>query len=51
MRDKRTFVMDNAQGILAKRGIACPEFDFEIFSRCMNYAVEVDWGARLYGGT
>jgi hypothetical protein len=51
MRDKRTFAMDNARGILAKRGITCPEFDFEVFSRCMNYAVEVDWGARLYGGT
>jgi nucleoside-diphosphate-sugar epimerase len=50
MRDKRTFAMDNARGILAERGIACPEFDFEVFSRCMNYAVEVDWGARLYGG-
>ena len=50
MRDKRTFVMDNARGILARRRIACPEFDFEVFSRCMNYAVEVDWGARLYGG-
>ena len=47
MRDKRTFAMDNAQSILAKRAIACPEFDFEIFSRCMNYAVEVDWGAKL----
>lgn len=50
MRDKRTFAMDNARGILAKRRIACPEFDFEIFGRCMNYAVEVDWGARLFGG-
>jgi nucleoside-diphosphate-sugar epimerase len=51
MRDKRTFAMNNARGILARRGIACPNFDFEIFSRCMKYAVEVDWGARLYGGT
>ncbi len=50
MRDKRTFAMDNARGILAGKGIACPEFDFEIFSRCMNYAVEVGWGARLFGG-
>jgi len=50
MRDKRTFAMDNARGILAKRRITCPAFDLEIFSRCMNYAVEVDWGARLFGG-
>jgi len=50
MRDKRTFAMENARSILAKREIACPEFDFEVFSRCMNYAVEVDWGARLHKG-
>jgi len=50
MRDKRTFAMDNARDILAAKGIACPAFDFEIFSRCMKYAVAVDWGGRLFGG-
>jgi nucleoside-diphosphate-sugar epimerase len=50
MRDKRTFAMDNARNILAGRGIACPEFDFEIFSRCMKYATQVDWGGKLFGG-
>jgi nucleoside-diphosphate-sugar epimerase len=50
MRDKRTFAMDNARGILAARGIVCPEFDFEIFGRCMKYAVQVDWGGKLFGG-
>jgi len=47
MRDKRTFAMDKARGILAKRAITCPESNFEVFSRCMNYALEVDWGANL----
>ena len=32
--------------ILEKRGLVCPEFDYEVFARCMEYAVEMDWGVE-----
>jgi nucleoside-diphosphate-sugar epimerase len=48
MQDTRMFDMANAAPFLEKRGIVCPAFDYEIFSRCMDYAVEVEWGAKLF---
>lgn len=51
MKDERIFNSDNADAILSRRGIACPDFDYEIFSRCMQYAVESDWGRRLFPRT
>jgi len=48
MRDTRVFATGNARPILEARGLACPEFDYESFRRCMSYAVEVDWGTRLF---
>jgi nucleoside-diphosphate-sugar epimerase len=47
MRDTRIFEMTESRRILEHQGVVCPEFDYDIFSRCMNYAVEVDWGSRL----
>jgi len=43
IRDTRLFGNSNAEAILQKRNIKCPEFDFNVFSRCMNYAVSVNW--------
>ena len=43
IRDTRRFSNRKAQSILEKRGIKCPEFDFNVFSRCMNYAVAANW--------
>lgn len=48
MKDTRVFESARTGAILEKRGIACPVFDYEIFSKCMRYAAEVDWGARLF---
>jgi len=48
MRDTKTFDLSQAGPVLRKRQIACPEFNYDIFARCMNYAIEVDWGARLF---
>lgn len=48
MRDTKTFDVSRAGPVLQKRGIACPEFDYDVFARCMNYAIEVDWGSRLH---
>ncbi len=48
MQDLRTFEIKNAAPALEKRGLVCPEFDYDIFARCMEYAAETDWGARLF---
>ena len=47
MQDTRSFDRANVAPILEKRGLVCPVFDYEVFSRCMRYAVEMDWGANL----
>jgi nucleoside-diphosphate-sugar epimerase len=48
MRDSRIFENQKAGSILKKRNILCPDFDFDIFSRCMRYALEAGWGAKLF---
>lgn len=48
MQDTRSFETTNAAPILEKRGLVCPGFDYETFKRCMDFAVEVDWGTRLF---
>jgi nucleoside-diphosphate-sugar epimerase len=47
MNDRRTFVNGKAAAILQKRSISCPDFDYQTLSRCMSYAVSVDWGKKL----
>ena len=47
MQDTRSFDTANAAPLLEKRGLACPVFDYAMFSRCMDYAVETDWGSKL----
>ncbi len=48
MQDERRFEATNAAPILEKHGLVCPTFDYEVFARCMTYAVEVDWGSKLF---
>jgi nucleoside-diphosphate-sugar epimerase len=48
LRDERLFAVDRARPVLEKKGIACPELDFDIFARCMNFAIACDWGAKLF---
>jgi nucleoside-diphosphate-sugar epimerase len=48
IQDRRIFDMKNAGPIVEKRGLRCPELDYAVFSRCMTYAVEADWGANLF---
>jgi len=50
MQDLRTFDTANAGPILEKHGLVCPEFDYGIFARCMDYAVQADWGSKLFAG-
>jgi nucleoside-diphosphate-sugar epimerase len=48
MQDTRSFDTANAAPFLEKHGLVCPVFDDEVFSRCMDYAVEMDWGSKLF---
>ena len=48
MRDRRIFGTERAGPILDKKGIRCPELTFDIFKRCLDYAVQCGWGARLF---
>jgi nucleoside-diphosphate-sugar epimerase len=47
IRDQRVFDYRKTEPILRRRQILCPDFDFEIFSRCMNYAVATGWGTKI----
>ena len=48
MQDTRSFDMTNAAPILERHGLRCPAFDYDMFARCMAYALEVDWGSKLF---
>jgi hypothetical protein len=51
MKDARTFENRKARAILSKKNVVCPDFDFEVFSRCMDYAIECGWGVRAFAMT
>jgi hypothetical protein len=48
MQDLRTFEIKNAAPVLERYGLVCPEFDYDVFARCMTYAAETGWGTRLF---
>jgi len=48
IKDTRTFENSRAEAVLKKRGIECPDFNYDIFSRCMSYALDMGWGARMF---
>jgi nucleoside-diphosphate-sugar epimerase len=50
LKDERVFESVRSTAILSRRGIECPEFDYPMFSRCMRYALESDWGKNLLAG-
>jgi nucleoside-diphosphate-sugar epimerase len=43
MRDKRIFLTEKVNPILKRHRVECPEFDENMFRRCMTYAVKNDW--------
>ena len=47
VQDLRTFEIKNVSPVLERPGLVCPEFDYDVFARCMEYAVETGWGTRL----
>jgi hypothetical protein len=50
MLDRRLFATDRALSYLRSRNVVCPRFSYDVFSRCMDYAVAVDWGKNIEGG-
>jgi len=48
MRDTRILDNQKAMSVLSERGVVCPDFDFEVFSRCITYAIGCEWGAKLF---
>jgi hypothetical protein len=46
MSDKRNFDRVNTNN--ATLDLQPPVFSYEIFKRCMDYAVKVEWGERVY---
>ncbi len=48
MRDSRVFENSRTAAILAGQDVVCPDFSYETFATCMRYAVDMDWGRRLY---
>lgn len=46
LSDQRVFMRMNTD--LATGGLAPPVFDYDIFTRCMEYAQRVDWGKALF---
>jgi len=48
MRDRRIFGTEKAGPILAGKGLRCPELTYDIFKRCLDFAVQCGWGSRLF---
>ena len=48
MRDRRVFEEGKVGPILERKGIHCPDLTYDIFKRCLDYAVQCRWGARLF---
>jgi nucleoside-diphosphate-sugar epimerase len=48
MRDRRVFGTEKAGPILTRKDLRCPELTYDIFKRCLEYAVDCDWGRRLF---
>jgi nucleoside-diphosphate-sugar epimerase len=47
MSDCRRFERVRSAPLIERNGTRCPPFDFEMFARCMAFAVECDWQSPL----
>jgi nucleoside-diphosphate-sugar epimerase len=43
LRDTRLFDTTRADRVLEAAGVCCPPFDYELFRRCIDYALACDW--------
>jgi nucleoside-diphosphate-sugar epimerase len=48
IRDARIFDRTQSDVLLRQAGVACPPFTYDVFSRCMRFAVDADWGRLLW---
>jgi nucleoside-diphosphate-sugar epimerase len=48
MRDRRVFATERSGPILGRKSIQCPNLTYDIFRRCLDYAVQCGWGSRLF---
>ncbi len=48
MDDKRLFSAERSGPILDRARLSCPDLTYDSFKRCLDYAVQCDWGARLF---
>jgi nucleoside-diphosphate-sugar epimerase len=48
MRDNRVFRNEKTRSILEKKNITCPDLDYEVFAKCMQYAIDTGWGKYLF---
>lgn len=42
--DKRVFLTDKTSYLLSDKNIVCPKMNYEIFKKCIDYAVISEWG-------
>jgi hypothetical protein len=47
MADLRIFTTENTAPILQKKMISCPKLTYDVFERCMRYAIDMEWGKKL----
>lgn len=48
MRDARVFDRSRSEAVLDRAGVVCPPFTYAVFAKCMQFAVDVDWGRLLW---
>jgi len=48
IRDRRVFGTEKSGLVLESRGIRCPGLTYDIFKKCLDYAVKCGWGSRLF---
>jgi len=46
LSDRRVFATEESGPILRRMGISCPSFTYEVFQRCMSYAVAAAWRGK-----
>ncbi|MBM9538435.1 SDR family oxidoreductase [Desulfobulbus alkaliphilus] len=48
IRDARIFDRSRSDALLRQAGVTCPAFTYAVFTTCMRFAVDVDWGRLLW---
>lgn len=47
MSDRRRFQRVRSAPLIERNGTRCPQFDYDMFARCMSFAVASDWHSPL----